>query len=368
MPGRVAAWKQVATAICLVAAAVLLWQNSDAVQAMLGLHPVATDRAAAERARGVPVIAAPVRIADDDLVLEAVGTGRAQRSVMLRSETEGTVVDAPLAAGQRYRAGDVLLRLDDTDERLAVELAETRLADAARVRDRFRQLQDTGAAAMARLDEAETAAQIARIELEAAREELRERTIRAPFDGVAGLSEIDVGDWIDSDVEIAGFDDRSVLLVEFELPEALISRVRPGTTVTARTPAVPGRRFEGSVVAIDSRIVEASRTVRVRVAIPNPEDRLRPGASFTVRLELPGERYPVVPELALQFSEGALYVWRIDDDVVERGEVRLVRRREGAVLVEGPLDEGDLVVVEGTQRLAPGQPVTIVRTLDGGST
>ena len=249
-----------------------------------------------------------------------------------------------------------------------MELAETRLAEAERVRDRFRQLQDTGAAAQARLDEVQTAAEIARIELEVAREELRDRVVRAPFDGVAGFSQIDPGDWVDSDVEIASFDDRSVLLVEFELPEALLARVAPGTSVTASTPAVPERRFEGSVVAIDSRVVETSRTAEVRVAIPNPEDRLRPGASFTVRLDLPGDRFPVVPELALQFSEGALHVWRIEDDAVGPVEVRLVRRRGGEVLVEGPLDEGDLVVVEGTQRLVPGQPVTIVRTLGGAST
>jgi RND family efflux transporter MFP subunit len=368
VPGRVSTWKQLATAICLVAAAGLLWQNREGVQSLIGLEPGGAEPRATERERGVPVIAAPVRMTDDDLVLEAVGTGRAQRSVTIRAETEGTVVDMPLEAGERYRAGDVLLRLDDTDQRLAVELAETRLAEAVRVRDRYRQLQDTGAAAQARLDEVQTEAEIARIELEAAREELRERAVLAPFDGVGGLSQIDVGDWVDSDVVIASYDDRSVLLVQFELPEALLARVRPGMTVTASTPAVPGHRFEGSVSAIDSRIAEASRTALVRVAIPNPEDRLRPGASFTVRLDLPGDRYPAVPELALQFSEGVLHVWRIEGETVEPVEVRLVRRRAGEVIVEGPLDEGDLVVVEGTQRLVPGQEVTIVKTLDGGST
>lgn len=367
MAGQITAWKQVGISICLIGAAVLAWHQRDAVLAYAGLG---TERAseATERNPGVPVIAAPVVEAEDRIVLEAVGTGRAQRSVMLRVEPAGTVVELPLEAGERYRAGDVLLRLDDTDERLAVELAETRLAEADRVRDRYRQLEDSGAAAVARLDETQTAAEIARIELEAAREALRERVVLAPFDGVAGLPQIDVGDWVDSDQDIASFDDRSMLLVEFELPEALLARVRPGTSVTASTPAVPGRRFEGSVAAIDSRIAAASRTALVRVAIPNPEDRLRPGASFTVRLELPGERYPVVPELALQFSEGALHVWRIDGDAVDAVEVRLVRRREGEVLVEGALEEGDLVVVEGTQRLAPGQEVTVVRTLGGEAT
>ena len=362
-----AGWKQVCVALCLMAVAGIAWHQREALAAYLGLEGGAAS-GTIERDAGVPVIAAPVRIAEDRLTLEAVGTGRAQRSVALRVENRGVVAEMPLEAGRRYRAGDVLLRLDDTDQRLAVELAETRLAEADRVRERFAQLQDSGAAAQARLDEVRTAAEVARIELEAAREELSERVVLAPFDGIAGLSQIDVGDWVGSDVDVASFDDRSRLLVEFELPEALIARVRPGTTVTASTPAVPGRRFEGSVAAIDSRIEEASRTARVRVAIPNPEDRLRPGASFTVRLELPGEQYPVVPELALQFSEGALHVWRIDGDEAEPVEVRLVRRREGEVLVEGALGEGDLVVVEGTQRLAPGQEVTVVRTLDGEAT
>lgn len=367
MPGQVSAWKQAAMAACLIGVAALAWQNRGRIEAILGI-PEQGGAQSVRRDVGVPVIVAPVQTAGDDLALEAVGTGRAQKSVALRSETEGKVVEMPLEAGGRYAAGDVLLRLDDSSQRLAVELAETRLAEAERVRSRFQRLEDSGTAAMARLDETRTAAEIARIELETAREALEDRVLRAPFDGVAGLSEIEVGDWVDSGVEIAGFDDRSVLLVGFDLPEALIARIRPGITVTATTPAVPGRRFEGSIAAIDSRIAADSRTARVRVAIPNPEDMLRPGASFTVRVELPGETYPVVPELALQFARGELYAWRIRDDAAERVEVRLVRRLEGEVLVEGPLEEGDLVVIEGAQRLAPGEVVTVVKTSAGGST
>jgi RND family efflux transporter MFP subunit len=367
VPGQVSFSKQVMAGAFLLGAAVFAWTERERIEAYLAA-PEPEARAETRRAPGVPVIVAPVRIADDDLVLEAVGTGRAQRSIALRTETAGKVVEMPLEPGRAYRAGDVLLRLDGTAQRLAVELAETRLAEAERVLARFQQLRESGTAAMARLDETRTAAEIARIELETAREALGDRLLVAPFDGVAGLSDIEVGDWVDSDVEIAGFDDRSVLLVGFDLPEALISRVRPGMEVTATTPAVPGRRFEGSVAAIDSRIAVESRTARVRVAIPNAEDALRPGASFTIRLELQGNRYPVVPELALQFAEGSLYVWRVEEDEAGRVEVRLVRRREGQVLVEGPLDEGELVVIEGTQRLAPGAEVTIVKTANGGST
>jgi Membrane-fusion protein len=112
------------------------------------------------------------------------------------------------------------------------------------------------------------------------------------------------------------------------------------------------------VVALDSRLDVNSRTARVRVALPNPDDALRPGASFAVRLELPGDVHPVVPELAVQFSRGDVYVWRVVDGAAEKVEARLVGRRDGDVLLDGPLQPGDRVVVEGAQRLSPGRAVS----------
>lgn len=345
----------------------MLWSEQERVRAFLGIDAETRTERAGRRANGVPVIVAPVGIARDDLVIEVVGTGRAQRSVTLRSEAEGKVVEVGLAPGQRYAAGDVLLRLDDSDQRLALALAETRLAEAERVRERYARLKGTGTAATATLDEATTAAEIARIEVARARDTLAERELLAPFDGVAGLPSIEVGDWIGSGDEVATFDDRSVLLVEFELPEAFLGRVATGLPVIARTPAFRERAFEGSVSAIDSRVSAVSRAARVRIAIPNDEDLLRPGASFAIELKLDGGRYPLVPELAVQFSRGSLHVWRVAGGKAERVEVQLVRRRAGAVLVDGPLDEGDLVVIEGIQRLGPGKPVTVIEPAAGGS-
>lgn len=365
-PRKIAAWKQLLALALLIGAAAAVWIERDALRAMAGLTAAPT---AGDKSRGrpaVPVIVAPITIARNDIAFEAIGTGRAQRSVMLRVETAGKVAAMPLAPGKRFEKGDVLLKLDDADQRLAVRLAETRLAEAERARKRYRRLQRSGNAAAVRLDEAQTAAAVARIELAMARAALAKRVLRAPFAGVSGLTEIEVGAWVDSDIEIASFDDRNVILVGFDLPEALIGRIAPGMAVAAFTPAAPGRRFDGVVAAIDSRIAAADRTAKVRVAIPNPDDILRPGASFKVRLTLPGGRFPMAPELAVHFSRGALHVWRVVEDKAERVEVRMVRRLDGMVLVEGPLAEGDRVVVEGAQRLAPGKAVEILRSRQGG--
>jgi RND family efflux transporter MFP subunit len=300
----------------------------------------------------------------DDLVLETVGTGRARRSITLKADAEGKIVEMALEAGRRFAAGAVLLRLDDTDQRLALELAEARLAEAGRVFGRLETLETQAFTSTARLTEARTALEIARIERAQAEAALADRTLRAPFAGVAGLPAVEIGDRIDTRTAIASLDDRAEILVGFDLPEAYLGRLETGGLVTARTPAWPNERFEGRIDAIDSRVDPVSRTARVRVALPNAEDRLRPGASFVVTLALPGERHPVVPELALQFSREGPYVWTIREGEARAVAVSLVRRRAGRVLVDGAIAAGEAVAVEGVQRLREGRAVDVINAGD----
>jgi len=358
--------KQVALSAALIFGAVLLWQYRAEVQAVVGLgnaEPTQSDSEATQ-ASGVPVITAEVQTVQDDLTFSAIGTGFALRSVTLRAPASGEITDLAIAPGRRFEAGDVLMQLRDTDERLALSLADARLERATSERDRYRALQDTGAAATARFEEAETGYKVARIAFEQARAELDDRALRASFDGVSGLASVEEGERIVVDDPISSYDDRSSILVEFDLPEALLSRVQTGLQVSAQTPAVEGRSFDGEVVAIDSRVEVATRTARVRAAVDNAGDLLRPGASFSIQLDLPGTSYPAVPELALQFSRGELQVWRVAENAADLVRVKLVRRRDGLVIVDGPLAEGDEIIVEGTQRLRPGIVVNVLNVSD----
>jgi len=359
---RTGIFKQLAISAFLVAVVGAAWQHRTELRAAIapGAPEPAGGAGPDAKAPGVPVIVADVGAMPDDLTFSAIGTGFALRSVTLRAPASGEITDLAITPGARFEAGDVLLRLRDTDARLALALAEARLERATSERNRYRALQDTGAAATARFEEAQTDYKVARIAVAQARADLEDRSLRAPFDGVSGLARVETGDRIAADDAIASYDDRSRILVEFDLPEALLGRVRIGLDVSAQTPAVPGRSFDGELVAIDSRVEAATRTARVRAAIDNAGDLLRPGASFAIRLDLPGNSYPAVPELALQFSRGALQVWRVSDGTAEAVPVQLVRRRDGQVIVDGPLSEGDRIVVEGTQRLRPGIAVNVL--------
>ncbi|WP_422031076.1 efflux RND transporter periplasmic adaptor subunit [Roseovarius sp.] len=366
---KTAFWKQALVSAVLIGGAVLAWQNRDALRTFWTSATAPDQRQTETEAQGpgTPVIVAEVRFVQDDLAFSAIGTGFALRSVTLRAPSSGEVTALEIAPGARFAAGDTLMQLDDTDERLAVALAEARLSRATSERDRYQALQDTGAAATARFEQAQTDFKVARIELDQARADLARRTLRAPFDGVTGLASVETGDRIATDETVSSFDDRSRILVEFDLPEALLGRVEIGQPVTASTPAVEDRSFDGEITAIDSRVDVATRTARIRAAIDNAADILRPGASFSLRIDLPGKTYPAVPELALQFSRGELNLWRVSGGTAEQVTVRLVRRREGLVLVDGPLAEGDHIVVEGTQRLREGAPVNVLNTATDGS-
>lgn len=356
-------WKQFVFSLMIVGIATGAWWQSDTLRGALGFAAQSNEGSVsgtANRNQSVPVIVAEVSMAENSLIFNAVGTGRAHKSIMLKSEDSGKIIEMLLAPGKRFQTGDTLIRLDDAEQVLAVDLAKARKLQAEKVFQRFEVLRQSGNTAVAQLDEVRLAADVARIELDQALEALQKRVLRAPFDGISGLNSVEQGARINIETDIASYDDRSLLLVEFELPEALLPRVKENMPISAVTPSSPQKTYEGKVVALDSRITASSRTAKVRVAIENSSDELRPGASFTISLSLSGETYPVVPELAVQFSKGALHVWRVKDNKAERVEVIMVRRQDGSVLLDGNLESGDLVVIEGTQRLRESIPVVVL--------
>lgn len=308
----------------------------------------------------LPVVLGPVTQASDGSVLELPGSGLASRSVTLYPAAAGEVRAVGFAAGQRVRAGEVLLQLDDRQQRLAVELAEAQLQAARQLLARYAATRGTGAVPGNLIDEAESSVRLAEIALRQAREALADRSLRAPFAGVVGIAGVEAGDRVGTDTTVTTLDDRRSLQVAFELPEAHAARLQRGQTLTVRSPAFGERDFPGRVAQIDSRVDAATRALRLRAEVPNGEDLLRPGMSFQVRLALEGARYPAVPELALQWGREGAFVWAVRDSRATRVPVRAVRRNAGQVLLEGPLAAGEQVVVEGVQRLREGAPVRVL--------
>ncbi len=297
--------------------------------------------------------------------LETVGTSRAKRSASIFPAADGEVRDVQFEAGDYVEEGKLLLALDARAERLAVELAELQMADARRTLERRQELAETGAVTQAALDEAQRMFDEARIALETARVALQDRKIVAPFGGHVGTTDIDPGDRVTSSTEITTLDDRSALLVRFEVPEAFISSLSLGREVDLAPWNDPSDRRRGEIVEIGSRVDPVSRTFQARARVANPGDRLRPGQSFKVVLTLTGRSYPAVPEIAVLWGGDGAYLWAVRDGVAASVPVTIVERRRGEVLVDADLAQDTLVIVEGVQRIREGYEVDIVDPGDG---
>jgi membrane fusion protein (multidrug efflux system) len=303
------------------------------------------------------VLVESVKFADDKVVLRAVGTGEAIKSASIHPAVSGEVIEVSFKAGERVKKGDVLVRLDSKHQRLAVDLAELAVKEAARQVKRLQRLAPSGAASVARLQTTETEYESARLRLEQARASLRDRTVYAPFDGVVGLTDIERGDRVSEQTMVTTLDDRSAILVDFNLPEEFATRLRVGEPVALRPWMRREVVLEGSVSALGSRIDPATRTLRIKAAISNTQDEIRPGTSFDVQIAFMGRQYATIPEVGVLWSRDGAYLWRVTDNKVEKVFVSIVRRDKGRILVDGPLSAGDTIVVEGVQGLRPAQKV-----------
>lgn len=310
-------------------------------------------------ARTIPVIAEPLALEHASTSIEAVGTSRAVLSADLYPATSGEVVAVNVEPGQLVERGDVLVQLDSREEALAVRLAKLRLEDAERLYNRYTRSASSGAVVPATLDAARTAAELARVEVESAEIALADRSITAPFAGHVGSTDVDPGDRVGTDTLVTTLDDRSAILVSFEIPEQFIGELSVGDSVRLETWSAAMPAVRGEVIDVGSRIDPESRSFVARASVPNDDDSLRPGMSFRVQAEVAGQRYASVAETGVQWGADGAYVWAVIDGVASLVPVQVIQRREGRVLVDGDFEEGLLVVVEGTQSVRDGASVDI---------
>jgi RND family efflux transporter MFP subunit len=281
------------------------------------------------------------------------------RSVVVLPYVSGRIVEIPVASGDRVVAGDVIARLDSGNERIAVDRAKIALADAQNKFERANALRSSNTVAAVSLEEARLVVENARLALQEAELSLERRAIVAPIDGMVGILPVEVGDYVTSQSQIVTLDDRSELLVDFWVPERFAGSLKVDAPITATSVARPNETFTGEISALDNRIDAASRTLHVQARIDNPQDTLRAGMSFQVRMTFPGDTFPAVGPLAIQWNTEGAYVWAVRDGKAERVPVRVVQRNTDSVLVDGDLQDGRQIVTEGLQTLRDGDAVAI---------
>jgi len=382
-----ATWKQIVLSLVILAAAAFAWvvffPGASDVLSRWGIEwaQASTPKPGAESSRAgsgaaqgarnggderrVTVIALPAKTATINDKLQAIGTGRAKATVTVNPYSSGRLTEILVQSGTHVEAGQVIANLDSDVEKIALDKATATRDDTKAKVARLRALRASNAATAVQLSDAELELRNAELTVHDAQVTLDRRSVVSPISGTVGILPISAGNYVTSTSAIATVDDRSSILVDFWVPERFAPAVRIGGELTATSLASPKDVFNGKVSAVDNRIDEKSRTLWVQATIDNPADSLRAGMSFQITVKFPGDTYPAVSPLAIQWGTDGAFIWTVKDGKAAQMPVRIVQRNTDDVLIDAPVAAGDMVVTEGVQSVRDGGAVRIAGGGDG---
>jgi len=316
------------------------------------------------------VVATVVNPTSVPAALEAVGSLRAVREVMLAPEVAGRVASLGFTGGQYVGAGATLVQLYDGPERADRQAAAAKAEFARLQLARSRQLAPSGAESREMLQQrqAEYDQAVAAVRQLDAR--LVQKRVAAPFAGQVGVRQVNLGQYLNPGDQIASLTALDQLFVDFTLPQQELSKLQPGSEVRVTADAWPGRTFTARVTTVEPRVDEKSRNIWVQATMANPDKALRPGMYVTAALTLaPIEGALVVPVTAIMTSAQGDSVMAIRganarrEGKAEPVAVKTGRRFGDSVVVTSGLKPGDVVVTEGQLRVQPGANLSVSRLI-----
>ena len=295
--------------------------------------------------------------------LHSVGSLVATNGINVSTEVSGIVSEVVFTSGQPVAQGDVLIKLDDAVDAAALEAlrAERRLAKIQYVR--ARDLLKKKVTSKSQFDEAQARYDAARARVKQQETIVKRKVIRAPFAGLAGIRQVDIGEYLEAGNAIVSLQALDPIYVDYALPERYASRVKNNQTVNVKLDALPGQVFSGTVAAINSGIDTSTRTLKVRATLTNADRLLVPGmfASIETITDAP-QTVLTIPRTAISFNTFGNFVFVINKNEkgmsVKHTPVETGETREGRIIVKN-LPVGSQVVRAGSVKLRDGAPVKI---------
>jgi membrane fusion protein (multidrug efflux system) len=300
--------------------------------------------------------------------LHSVGSLAAIQGVTVSNELAGKVVGIVFESGQRVRKGDLLVQLDVSTDEAQLQGLEAQAVLAKITLERARQLREANTNSQADLDAAEAQYREAIAGADNVRAGIAKKTIRAPFSGLLGIRQVDLGQFLPAGGTIADLQTLDPIYVDFTLPQQALADLHVGQAVRMTVDAYPGAVFAGEINARNSRVDEATRNISVQATVRNADERLVPGMFAGVDVILPvRDEFITLPQTAIVYNPYGDAVY-----VVEKTEGGLVARQHFVTLGDTRGDfvsvlkgiaAGDEVITAGQIKLRNGSPVQVNNTV-----
>jgi len=301
--------------------------------------------------------------------LGAIGTVAAVNGVVVSADLPGIVQKILFSSGDGVESGDVLVQLDTRQEQAQLAAAEARLQLARLNLQRFRGLREQGISSQADYDTAEAELKQAEGSVGEIRASIERKTVRAPFAGILGLRQVNLGQYLKSGDPVAPLQSLDPIYVNFDVPQQELARMRSGAPVRVAAEGLPGVDFAGRITAVDTVVDASTRNVRVQATLENPRGRLRPGMFVTARVILDAkDRVVALPASAIAYAPYGDSVFIVEDlkgpnggtyRGVRQQFVKIGSARGDQVAVLSGIDPGAEVVTSGAFKLRNGAAVEV---------
>jgi membrane fusion protein (multidrug efflux system) len=309
-------------------------------------------------------------------VLSAVGSLRAINGVTVSTDLAGIISQISLQSGVLAKKGDLLVKLDSQQEEAQLRSAEAR-RDLAKISfERQRNLRASGAVSQSDYDAAESEFRQATAAVDEARALIARKTITAPFDGLLGIRQVDLGQYLNVGAPIVQLESTDPVYVDFALPQQNLEQIAVGKKLRVNAAGISGGPFEGEITAIDSRLDESTRNLTIRGTVQNAENKLRAGMFVNVEVLLPGQDVISIPASSISYAPYGDSVFLVKDKRGADGRpvkdaqqqfVKLGPTRGDQVSIVSGLKEGDEVVSSGVFKLRSGIPVQVNNSVQPGN-
>ena len=304
-----------------------------------------------------------------DRYIKSVGTLVAVNGVDITSEVGGLIKQIYFASGIDVTQGQVLVQLDDTVERANLRSYDAQLKLASINYERDKKLLSSRAISKTDFDTVEAKLKDAEAQVERTRALIEQKQVKAPFAGRIGIRQLNVGDYVNVGDQLVTLQALDYLHVDFSVPEKYFPQLHNGQLVRFRVKAFGERVFEAKVTAINSKVDENTRNIRVRASFNNDAQELVPGMFANVSIVLQSQQEVItVPETAVSYSLYGDSVFVVSESTSEEGEViktverRYVTvsdRRNQRVAITDGVNGGETIVTSGQLKLNNGASVVI---------
>lgn len=301
--------------------------------------------------------------------LEAIGTVAAVQGVTVSTDLPGTVETIAFTSGQTVREGAVLVRLDTRQERSQLAAVHAQRELATLNFSRMQDLLEQRVISRAEFDKAMTDQKHSEAQAGEIRTTIERKTIRAPFSGVLGLRQVNLGQYLAPGDPIVVLQSLNPIHVNFGVPQQQAADIRVGSRLRITTDEISGREFVGRVTAIDAVVDEATRNVQVQATLHNPRHELRPGMFVQTELVMGAPQSVVaLPATSISYAPYGDSVFIVSDLTGPNGQtyrgvrqqfVKLGPARGDQVAVLEGVKPGDEVVTSGVFKLRNGAAVQI---------